>query len=194
MYSVFVYGTLLRGLRNHALLTDATFVRACTTVDRFTLLDFDRYPAVVAVPKYPIVGELYSVSDATLARLDELEGYPHWYDRMEVALEGGPAGETAWMYVFNHPPETEGVQHRELDGGSWMNMLRRESRLAEQRPGGLWAQRLAAEEAAEAGLADGARITGHGVTSDESSPEVEAQLLETQGTHSTAGPAPGGDL
>lgn len=143
MHLVFVYGTLLRGLRNHHLLAGARFVRADATVGRFTLLDFDRYPAVVPEPRHPIVGELYEVDEGTLAALDALEGYPRWYDRVQVALRAGDASERAWMYVFNHPPEAEGVAYAVVDGGSWMTALEREGRLDEQRPGGLWARRVA---------------------------------------------------
>ncbi len=145
-HRVFVYGTLLRGLRNHYLLDGASFVRADVTVDRFTLLDFGRYPAVVPRPRDPIHGEVYDVDDDVLVALDALEDYPRWYDRVQVQLAGGGA---AWMYVFNHPPEAEGRPYTVVDGGSWMRELTSAGRLEEQLPGGLWTRHLAGRSEAD---------------------------------------------
>ena len=51
-----------------------------------------------------VTGEVYSVDDATLRRLDELEGHPDAYKReqAEVVLQGGTEL-TAWIYLCDTP-------------------------------------------------------------------------------------------
>ena len=57
-----------------------------------------------------IVGEVYEVNDALLADLDELEGYPGYYDRklvsikMEKKTEGvdSPDVMDCWLYMLNN--------------------------------------------------------------------------------------------
>ncbi|MFT4705299.1 MAG: gamma-glutamylaminecyclotransferase [Bradymonadia bacterium] len=137
IHLIFVYGTLMRGLRNHHLLAHARFVRDDKTAELFTLLDFGRYPAVVPSKRDPISGELYEVDDDTLATLDALERYPQWYDRIQVPLSGGGR---AWLYVFTHSPDAEGVAYSVVPGGAWMPALVAQGRLDDQRPGGLWSR------------------------------------------------------
>jgi gamma-glutamylaminecyclotransferase len=104
---VFVYGSLMSGFHNHRLLQGpgAEFVRADRTAETACVMhDLGAYPAVVLAAgpgRAPVVGEVYEVDAATLARLDRLEGYPRLYDRKEVRLEGGGF---AWMYVMREAP------------------------------------------------------------------------------------------
>ena len=104
---LFAYGTLLRGESNHHYLKSAKFLGAAATTARFTLYDFGDYPAIVEGGAHPIAGELYEVDEATLARVDELEEVPGYYERREVMLEDG---RRAITYVL--PPRLA-----EKDGG-----------------------------------------------------------------------------
>jgi gamma-glutamylcyclotransferase (GGCT)/AIG2-like uncharacterized protein YtfP len=88
---VFVYGTLLAREPNHHVLGGAEFLGPARTAPAFDLYSFGPYPGLVAGGQTRVVGELYAVDDETLARLDWLEGYPHLYDRVEIALEVGTA-------------------------------------------------------------------------------------------------------
>jgi gamma-glutamylcyclotransferase (GGCT)/AIG2-like uncharacterized protein YtfP len=88
---VFVYGTLLAGEPNHHVLGEAEFLGPARTAPAFELYTFGPYPGLVAGGHTRVVGEVYAVDDETLARLDWLEGYPGFYDRQEIALEGGTA-------------------------------------------------------------------------------------------------------
>jgi gamma-glutamylaminecyclotransferase len=90
-HRVFVYGTLLAGERNHHVLGEAVCLGPARTAPAFELYDFGPYPGLVAGGKTRVVGEVYAVDDATLARLDWLEGYPHLYDRQVIDLEEGEA-------------------------------------------------------------------------------------------------------
>jgi gamma-glutamylaminecyclotransferase len=86
---VFVYGTLLHGLRNHYLLeaADVTFLGAARTVGAFEMWDAGGFPFVSRRgATTPVVGEVYRVDGETLRKLDVLEGHPGWYERVEVPV------------------------------------------------------------------------------------------------------------
>ncbi|AUX83651.1 gamma-glutamyl cyclotransferase [Pseudomonas phage NV1] len=86
--TVAVYGTLLSGLHNHQLFEIhpeevkflgrglADFYAIMYSAGGFPILSFIE-------PEYRPVVELYEVGEQTLKLLDQLEGYPGWYDRQE---------------------------------------------------------------------------------------------------------------
>jgi gamma-glutamylcyclotransferase (GGCT)/AIG2-like uncharacterized protein YtfP len=73
---LFVYGTLKRGCSNHAHLAGQTFVAAARTPSGYRLYDLGGYPGLYphAGDTAGVTGELWSVDDAALARLDRFEG------------------------------------------------------------------------------------------------------------------------
>jgi len=98
MNRVVVYGSLKRGFGNHRLLETAEFVGPC--VFRGTMYSLGGFPAVSLHGDTQIVGELYDVDDATLSRLDGLEGFRghgerNWYEREKIETNKGPA----WVYT-----------------------------------------------------------------------------------------------
>jgi gamma-glutamylcyclotransferase (GGCT)/AIG2-like uncharacterized protein YtfP len=118
---VFVYGTLLRGERNHGLLVHARLVGPAATEPRFELIDLGAYPGMTADGQTAIRGELYEVDDRTLARLDELEGHPRYYRRETIALDDGRA---AHAYVLP-AAETEGCPP--IASGDWKSRAPRKA-------------------------------------------------------------------
>ena len=76
MTTLFVYGTLKRGGSNHHFLADQRFLSIARTVPGFTLYSLSAYPGLVPSPddRAGVTGELWSIDDACLVRLDELEG------------------------------------------------------------------------------------------------------------------------
>jgi len=76
MTTLFVYGTLKRGGSNHAFLADQRFLGVARTVPGFTLFSLSAYPGLVPSPddRAGVTGELWSIDDACLVRLDALEG------------------------------------------------------------------------------------------------------------------------
>ncbi|KAL3523324.1 hypothetical protein ACH5RR_016158 [Cinchona calisaya] len=100
---IFTYGTLKRGLYNHALMKelmathDASFVGEYTTVESFPLvLGPYGIPFLINLPGsgHRIPGELYSLSGRGLARLDELEGIETGhYERLPVNVVAEDGGE-----------------------------------------------------------------------------------------------------
>ena len=82
-HNVFVYGSLMTGLGNHHKLDLGD--GAVTLVGRgITEAKFTMYAAGVPFvdpdnPTSTIHGEVWDVDDASLARMDALEGHPDWY-------------------------------------------------------------------------------------------------------------------
>jgi len=113
---VFVYGTLMRGHYNHSLLLDnsAVYVDDYTVVDGYKMHSLGAFPAVVPEEEEstPVFGELFYVNDVGLQQLDMLEGYPNFYNRVQVNTLYGPA----WMYVMENDDVDLGV---EVTSGSW---------------------------------------------------------------------------
>ena len=117
-WNVFVYGTLLRGERNHSLLQNARFVGEAVTQPNFELADLGSYPAMVPGGSTPIAGEIYAVNAAELAALDALEEHPHTYRRTKIALAGDAIVEA---YLL----EGELVRGRKrIASGSWRRRAR----------------------------------------------------------------------
>ena len=90
---LFVYGTLMRGERNHPYLEDAEFLGEVATSPGFRLLDLDSYPGMVKAPERDgrpapdtVQGELYRVTAQQLEATDELEGHPHHFWRTNIEL------------------------------------------------------------------------------------------------------------
>lgn len=84
---VSVYGTLRRNLYNSYLMQTAEFIAEGWSVDNATMYSRGGFP-ILSFHKgeRPVKVELYYVDDATLSRLDSLEGYrgeglDNWYSR-----------------------------------------------------------------------------------------------------------------
>ena len=85
---VFVYGSLKMGLSNHRLLRGSRFIDFAKTDPEYTMISFGHFPAVMRGGTTAIHGEVYEVDDETLARLDQLEGHPHFYRREQIIIAG----------------------------------------------------------------------------------------------------------
>ena len=120
-FKVAVYGTLLTGERNERWATDALDRRPC--VLRGTLYDTGwGYPAFIPnADGGEVKAELLTVTEATLARMDELEGYPRLYRRDTVqAVLGDGSVEAAMVYVLN----TRMRGAKVIEGGDWKTLSR----------------------------------------------------------------------
>ena len=125
---VAVYGTLLTGGGNYHVGADAVDRKPCRMSGTLYDPTGGWYPAFVpdGSEAFNVVGEVLTVTPATFARLDRLEGYPNLYarERIPVLLEDGTRAE-AWVYVMRRLPERAKV----IEGGDWLaydgNRLRR---------------------------------------------------------------------
>lgn len=89
MKNIFVYGTLKHGGRNHQHLAGQKFLGAAHTAPGCTLYQLTGYPGMFADDSdtLGVTGELWSVDDTCLARLDKLEGLAEGlYRRASVQL------------------------------------------------------------------------------------------------------------
>lgn len=93
---LFVYGSLRPGEARHRLLAGARYLGPHRTESCYTMYDLGEYPGVVERGHHAIVGDLYDVDTATLARVDEYEGHPHEYTRRLLATPFGGA----WIYLY----------------------------------------------------------------------------------------------
>jgi gamma-glutamylaminecyclotransferase len=97
---VFVYGTLRQSHANHQLLKDSKYYGTGVTRGNYAMYIAGGYPyVVVSESRYPIVGELYAVGPETLARLDKMEGHPHYFNRREIPVTVEGCEYSAWMYI-----------------------------------------------------------------------------------------------
>lgn len=99
MINVFVYGTLKTGQsRNHILEPHSPGI-PCVTVQKFKMKRAG-YPFIKPDSRgFPVVGELYRVSDETLKVLDQIEGYPNLFNRLKIHIEFKDGMVEALVYV-----------------------------------------------------------------------------------------------
>lgn len=108
-HALFIYGTLMPGLRLENEMHGARFMGAAQVPGR--LVDVGRYPGLLH-GEGQVTGEVYEVDDAHLARLDAVEDMvpghraASQYWREEVTVVGGPLqGQRVQTYVYNCPTE-----------------------------------------------------------------------------------------
>ena len=103
---VIAFGTLKRGFPLHCGLTDAPFLGEYRTLECYPMLVAGPWfaPMIFNEPGvgHRLLGELYEVDDASLARLDRMEsvGQPgNFRTAIEVAPVGGGAPCTALAFL-----------------------------------------------------------------------------------------------
>lgn len=107
MHALFIYGTLMPGLRLESQMQGAEHLGPATVSG--CLVDVGRYPGLLH-GQGVVVGEVYRVSDAQLARLDRVEDMvpghraasQYWREQVMVQ-DGALAGWLVWTYVYNRP-------------------------------------------------------------------------------------------
>jgi gamma-glutamylcyclotransferase (GGCT)/AIG2-like uncharacterized protein YtfP len=109
MTYLFIYGTLMPGLRLEAQMHSARFMGPAQVPGR--LVDVGRFPGLL-LGDGQVTGEVYEVDAAHLARLDVVEGLvsgdreASQYWREEVMVLSGPLqGQQVQTYVYNRPTD-----------------------------------------------------------------------------------------
>ena len=88
---LFVYGTLKKGYSNHDLLQNSHFYGEVKMWMPFKMFDLGLFPALQCSRSNLcwIEGEVYEVPDQVMKRLDELEGYPDFYEKTTLNTKFG---------------------------------------------------------------------------------------------------------
>jgi gamma-glutamylaminecyclotransferase len=110
---LFVYGLLLQGEREHALLEGAPLIAEAQTVPAHTLVDLDFYPVLLVGGQVSVVGEVYGITRQLRFKLDVHHQCPALFRRVSVKLLDGTEAET---YVMD---DDKVRGKRRLRGGSW---------------------------------------------------------------------------
>ena len=110
---LFVYGLLLQGEREHALLEGAALLGPAQTTPQHTLVDLDFYPVLLVGGQVSVLGELYGVSRQVRFKLDVHHQCPVLFTRVVVELADGTTAETYAM------DEDKVRGKRRLKNGSW---------------------------------------------------------------------------
>jgi gamma-glutamylaminecyclotransferase len=109
---VAVYGTLKSDESNHRLLSgspnhqgeasDSVLIGSGTTHPNYDLLEMGAFPGAI-YGNHRLMVEVYEVNNRVLARLDQLEGHPSFYERtlIPVELDNGEVVES-WIYTISH--------------------------------------------------------------------------------------------
>jgi len=109
MTYLFIYGTLMPGLRLEAEMHGARFMGPAQVPGR--LFDLGRYPGLLPGDGH-VTGEVYEVDHAHLARLDGVEGVvpgdraeSHYWREVVLVVSGPLQGQPVQTYVYNRPVE-----------------------------------------------------------------------------------------
>lgn len=125
---VFVYGTLMRGRRNHRFLRTAHFLGPARVKHVGLYQVSPAFPGAVREQNSVVRGELYQIDEPTLAALDRLEdeGYLYKREMLEVVMEEAGVLVKAWVYLWRHgvSPETAVP----LEEQPWCHRSRQENR------------------------------------------------------------------
>lgn len=113
---VFLYGTLMRGERAHALLRGAAFVATVRTAPCFDLVDLGGYPGLVSGGRTSVAGEIFQAPSPLFDVLDAYEEVGELYRRTALVV----AGRRVWAYVID-PDRARGLPR--IRSGDWRNRV-----------------------------------------------------------------------
>jgi gamma-glutamylaminecyclotransferase len=111
---LFVYGTFLHGEREHETLAGAELLGEIATAPGYRLVELDTLAALVeSTIDGAVVGEVYALDAATLARCDVVRDCPRLYHRKVVRLADGSEAQAYFVEAL----QVRG--RRRVRGGDW---------------------------------------------------------------------------
>ena len=97
---LFVYGSLKKSGGNHCYLEDSKFIQHYK-LKGHALVDLGHgFPYMIQDKNSAVYGEIYSVSEETIKKIDLLEGVPYLYRRMLTNYELNGTMEIAGLYYY----------------------------------------------------------------------------------------------
>jgi len=121
---IFVYGTLKRGLSNHAWIAGQQFIAEACTEPVYRMYDCGGFPGMIAVAQggVSILGEIWEVDEPGRKKLDileDVEGGEYALEPVRLAVgDGATDGVIHPMpistYIYKRP-----VQHMPDAGTDW---------------------------------------------------------------------------
>ena len=131
---LFVYGTLLAGERDHALLGSAELLGPALSEPCYQLVELNVYAALIPDGKIAIHGELYATDLETRRRIDVARQVPILFQRAPLRLADGREVET---YVMT-ADQVRGK--RRLASGDWRSRFAPTSKRSAPGPIVSWAR------------------------------------------------------
>jgi gamma-glutamylcyclotransferase (GGCT)/AIG2-like uncharacterized protein YtfP len=121
MINIFVYGTLRKREPNAQLLNSATCIAEQCWTNGLLYDTGYGYPAMTQATSLRIYGELYSVKEEVLVRLDQLEGYvegknDNLYERIEQTVYTDEGCINAYVYIASNV----NLLKKKIPNGDWM--------------------------------------------------------------------------
>lgn len=116
---LFVYGTLKRGGKNVGLMHGQQYLCDAVTAPKYRIYDLGAHPALVTDPEQglSVHGELWEVSGSALAKLDEFEEVPTWFNREPIEVLDYPNPVEAYFYKHGIPLGTPSANQWPQSGG-----------------------------------------------------------------------------
>ena len=101
MVKVFVYGTLMRGHINHSYYLSKSKFLGEAELDGYAMYSVSSFPGIVSETSGKVKGEVYSVNEETLRKLDSLEGEGSLYIKKMVDIQVNNETIQGFVYVWN---------------------------------------------------------------------------------------------
>lgn len=107
---VFVYGTLKRGGSIRGVQENDPHKKfigmAVTAQDKYSMMDMGSFPALLFNGEHKVSGEVFEVTPKGLDDFDTIEGYPDFYNRALIDVEGEGKCFVYYIPLFVEDPKT----------------------------------------------------------------------------------------
>lgn len=100
MHNIFVYGTLMKGFRNHIAMLGSKCISNDAVIEGYAMYNVGPYPAIVKEDGGKVRGEFYKVSSMKIKTLNRIEGEGFLYKRTPVKVKVGDEEMDGETYVY----------------------------------------------------------------------------------------------
>ena len=117
MHNIFVYGTLMKGFRNHRALIGCKCISREAVLEGYGMYSVGPYPAIVPEEGEKVKGEVYKVGAVTLKTLNMIEGEGFLYKLTPVNIKIGDEETEGEVYVYMQ--DVSGMKKVEFEEQPW---------------------------------------------------------------------------